>query len=280
MKNLFLAIMLLLTGLTVQAQGPRYKGAFFGDGLGVTNIPIPNLINYTIIITNYDSRTNLTFLGGALYFSNERTNAVQIIANGTTNRVEVATTGGGQDGYYIVDGTGEPTQMISGSRIYYYGQALSGGGQRQFASAGGTVRWGTDDNSIFINSSGNMFAPDGTLTGTTNGLQTTGIRYPDLAWDGATNTFVVTNNFATYVATTDCAVTNVAGGIDGESRWGTLIISNSTASTIFVWTYAPNTRIQGTLTTTQLPVLAGKESYLSFHVRGQLSTNLVTSWEQ
>lgn len=120
---------------------------------------------------------------------------------------------------------------------------------------------------------------NGKVTFNSNVVVTT-LSFPTNAWPGATNTLLLNTNYLNYVATTDCAITNVGGQDATMNTWATLTVSNSTASDITVRTYSPGIRLQGASTTAALVVGAGKEGYLSFHCRGVLSTNLVTSTQQ
>lgn len=106
------------------------------------------------------------------------------------------------------------------------------------------------------------------------------VSYNTNAWAGPTNPIVLTTNYQFFVASTDCAITGVSGQLADQNTWATLTVSNSTASPITVRSTATGFRPQGASTSTALVIGAGKEGYLSFHSRGVLSTNLVTSTQQ
>lgn len=120
---------------------------------------------------------------------------------------------------------------------------------------------------------------NGKITFNSNVVVTT-LSFPTNAWPGATNTLLLNTNYLNYVAATDCAITNIGGQDATMNTWATLTVSNSTASDITVRTYSPGIRLQGAATTAALVIGAGKEGFLSFHCRGVLSTNLVTSTQQ
>lgn len=108
--------------------------------------------------------------------------------------------------------------------------------------------------------------------------------YPtNLAFAGHTNQFILANNYATLVASSDMAVTNVGGAVAGQYKWGTLRIRNSQSTNITVRTYSNAVaviRIQGPSSTNALVIGPGKDGFLSYHVDDVLSTNLVTTTQQ
>lgn len=107
-----------------------------------------------------------------------------------------------------------------------------------------------------------------------------GLSFPTNTWAGPTNTFYLRTNKQFFVASTDCALTNIGGQLAGLNTWGILTVSNSTASDIVVRSTASGLRAQGPLTTTALTIGGGKEGILSFESRELYSTNFVTSAQQ
>ncbi len=108
----------------------------------------------------------------------------------------------------------------------------------------------------------------------------TSTSYPTNGWPGPSNTLNLLTNYVYYVASGDCAITNVGSQQASLNTWATLTVSNSTASAITVRTTAGAARAQGSTTTAALSIGAGKEGYLTFHCRDFLSTNFVTSAQQ
>lgn len=106
------------------------------------------------------------------------------------------------------------------------------------------------------------------------------VSYNTNAWAGPTNTLVLTTNYQFFVASTDCNITNVGGQLATQNTWTTLTISNSTAADITVRSTAAGIRAQGSSTLAALIIGAGKEGYLTYHSRGVLSTNFVTTAQQ
>lgn len=106
------------------------------------------------------------------------------------------------------------------------------------------------------------------------------VSYNTNAWAGPTNPIVLTTNYQFFVASTDCDITGISGQLSDQNTWATLTVSNSTASPITVRSTATGFRLQGSASTAALVIGAGKEGYLSFHSRGTLSTNVVTTTQQ
>ena len=106
------------------------------------------------------------------------------------------------------------------------------------------------------------------------------VSYNTNAWAGPTNPIVLTTNYQFFVASTDCEITGVSGQLADQNTWATLTISNSTASPITVRSTATGFRPQGSATSSAMVIGAGKEGYLSYHSRGVLSTNFVTTSQQ
>lgn len=103
--------------------------------------------------------------------------------------------------------------------------------------------------------------------------------YPTNAFSGPTNTVTLSNTYQLYEAAGDCAVTNVAGQGGAETRWQTLIISNSTAGAITLSITAP-ARAIGNDTTNSLSIAAGKVGFASFLSWGSTLTNFSTGGQQ
>ncbi len=106
------------------------------------------------------------------------------------------------------------------------------------------------------------------------------VSYNTNAWAGPTNSITLTTNYQFFVASTDCNVNGIAGRIADQNTWTTLTVSNSTAADITVRSTATGLRPQGSSTLAALVIGAGKEGYLTYHARGFLSTNYVTTAQQ
>ncbi len=120
-----------------------------------------------------------------------------------------------------------------------------------------------------------------TVTYNFNGKTTfNSVSYNTNAWAGPTNSLTLTTNYQFFVASTDCNINGIAGRIADQNTWTTLTISNSTAGDITVRSTASGIRPQGSSTLAALVVGAGKEGYLTYHCRGFLSTNYVTTAQQ
>ena len=104
--------------------------------------------------------------------------------------------------------------------------------------------------------------------------------FPTNGWPGPSNVLNLLTNYVYYVASGDCAITNVGSQQASLNTWATLTVSNATASAITVRTTAAGVRAQGSTTTAALSIGAGKEGYLTFHSRDFHSTNYVTSTQQ
>ncbi len=106
------------------------------------------------------------------------------------------------------------------------------------------------------------------------------VSYNTNAWGGPTNAITLTTNYQFFVASTDCNINGIAGRIADQNTWTTLTVSNSTAGDITVRSTASGLRPQGSSTLAALIIGAGKEGYLTYHCRGFLSTNFVTTAQQ
>ncbi len=81
--------------------------------------------------------------------------------------------------------------------------------------------------------------------------------YGPSAFASATNSLVLTNDYASISTGTDISITNVTGQVSGQYRWTTLWVSNSAATAITA-RYLANGRAIGTATTNALIVAAAK----------------------
>lgn len=164
----------------------------------------------------------------------------------------------------------------------------------RFAVAGNTNDFVLGDSSHRVSTPGTFAGNGGGLTnlvGATNfsssvtynfnGKTTfNAVSYNTNAWAGPTNPIVLTTNYQFFVASTDCEITGVSGQLADQNTWATLTVSNSTASPITVRSTATGFRPQGAATSSAMVIGAGKEGYLSYHSRGVLSTNFVTTSQQ
>lgn len=195
----------------------------------------------TFTITNYASPAYYSLWNGRTQFFGGGISGVSMMRDG---------------GFYS-----EPTAQIVGGTFHG-----NGGGLTNLSSA---TNFPAGPNYVF----------NGKVTLNSNVYITT-LSFPTNRWPGPTNALLLNTNYLNFVASGDCAITNVGGQDATMNTWATVTISNSTASDITVRTYSPGIRLQGASTTAALVIGSGKEGYLSFHCRGVLSTNLVTSTQQ
>jgi hypothetical protein len=180
-----------------------------------------------------------------------------------------------------LNGTGT-NLLLYGSSALTYPLIIQGGNG---------IRINSDVGNLMALIATNGFTGDG--AGLTNLASTPGVTYvfsgkttftstsyPTNAWLGPSNTLDLLTNYVNYVAAGDVAITNTGSQDPRLNTWATLTVSNSTASAITVRTLAPGVRAQGSTTTAALSIGAGKEGYVTFHSRGFLSTNYVTSAQQ
>lgn len=108
------------------------------------------------------------------------------------------------------------------------------------------------------------------VTYTTNSFATTAF---------CTNLFTCANTYRDAVISGNGAVTNIDGLGTTEYRWGTLVVSNSSASTQHFYVTAPTIRAIGTGTTNDMNIPAGKVGILSFMIM-KTGTNYQTAIQQ
>lgn len=95
----------------------------------------------------------------------------------------------------------------------------------------------------------------------------------------ATNSITLNNNYWTYIATTDCAVTNVLTTATTPA-WASLAVSNAQGSDITFRMLDTKSRPIGSGTTNALVIAAGKVGVTSFALFGASITNYANAAEQ
>jgi hypothetical protein len=87
------------------------------------------------------------------------------------------------------------------------------------------------------------------------------------SWSYSSNTLALNNGFTVLQVGTDCAVTNLSGGVASQEKWGTLVVSNSSAGSIVARnTVGATARLQGTEANNAVTIGAGKMAYLKFQI--------------
>jgi len=100
------------------------------------------------------------------------------------------------------------------------------------------------------------------------------------AFVGHTNLMYMTNVSQYFVATTNCAVTNVFDTGSADTRIANLMISNSASANITLYVEIPAGRAMGAATTNALVIPSGKVGELTVKTFARYLTNYVTTVQQ
>lgn len=93
-------------------------------------------------------------------------------------------------------------------------------------------------------------------------------------WAGPSNTLSLVSGQADYIASTDCAITNLSGLISTNSTAASLSVSNSSASAIVLRVTCGPLRLFGSAATNALTIPAGKVGWAMIEASGMSRTNL------
>jgi hypothetical protein len=243
--------------------------------LSVNTIGYPDNAFLTLLVNSNIIRTNLLVdanTSGTLVL----TNTFQVDTPAIVKALSVGTNG----------------LVISSTNIWGQGFFVGGGGDTNYNVSAvpnhlrlvsyGAIQMGVTSDQ----GGGPVLAYTNVLSADNSGVQVNGIIATNNvnvitnAFTGPTNTINLTYGSQLYVASGNCAVTNITGTISGLPMISSLVISNSSASSITLYTTIPSARPVGSGTTATLTILAAKVGELTVkNVAGKF-TQYVTAAEQ